>query len=98
MATVLITGCSSGIGLEAAIELARRDQTVVATMRDLSRSTGLERAAAEASVQVEIAQLDVTDDESVRNGRCGDGGSPREYRRRCEQRRHQLGRAARIDE
>lgn len=66
MVVVLITGCSSGIGLEAAVELALRGHTVVATMRQLSRATSLERAAGEAGVELEIAELDVTDDESVR--------------------------------
>ncbi|MEU9127644.1 SDR family oxidoreductase [Kitasatospora sp. NPDC048540] len=65
--TVLITGCSSGIGLAAAVAAARAGWLVVATMRDLTRSGALERAAAEAGVAelVQVRQLDVTDPASV---------------------------------
>ncbi|MER8187379.1 SDR family NAD(P)-dependent oxidoreductase [Kitasatospora sp. NPDC094015] len=65
--TVLITGCSSGIGLAAAVDAARAGWLVVATMRDLGRSAALEQAAAEAGVadSVQLRQLDVTDPASV---------------------------------
>ncbi|MFJ1706059.1 SDR family NAD(P)-dependent oxidoreductase [Kitasatospora sp. NPDC088346] len=65
--TVLITGCSSGIGLAAAVDAARAGWLVVATMRDVSRAGALERAAAEAGVagSVLVRQLDVTDAASV---------------------------------
>ncbi|KAM6996640.1 retinol dehydrogenase 8 [Passerculus sandwichensis] len=46
--TVLVTGCSSGIGLAVAVLLARDPQRrylVLATMRDLSRRGALEAAA-----------------------------------------------------
>ena len=49
---VVITGTSSGIGLGATVEIAKRGQRVFATMRDLSRAgplnEALERAAVEA--------------------------------------------------
>ena len=38
MSVVLITGCSSGIGLETALAFARRGDTVYATMRNLARA------------------------------------------------------------
>ncbi|WP_371494211.1 SDR family NAD(P)-dependent oxidoreductase [Kitasatospora sp. NBC_00374] len=65
--TVLITGCSSGIGLAAAIDAARAGWLVVATMRDVSRAGALEQAAAEAGLtrSVQVRQLDVTDPASV---------------------------------
>lgn len=57
----LVTGTSSGMGLHAAVELARRGLTVVATMRDLTRADALRAAVAEAGVQLELRALDVVD-------------------------------------
>ncbi len=61
----LVTGCSSGFGLETAIEFARRGHDVVASMRDLSNRDALDLAAGDAGVRVELVQLDVTDAASV---------------------------------
>ncbi|KAM9242218.1 retinol dehydrogenase 8 [Dugong dugon] len=67
--TVLISGCSSGIGLELAVQLALDPQQryqVVATMRDLGKKGTLEAAAGEAlGKTLAVAQLDVCSDESV---------------------------------
>ncbi|XP_070479802.1 retinol dehydrogenase 8 isoform X1 [Equus przewalskii] len=67
--TVLISGCSTGIGLELAVQLAqdpRQRFQVVATMRDLGKKGMLEAAAGEALGQtLTVAQLDVCSDESV---------------------------------
>uniref|UniRef100_A0A2K6Q5T8 Retinol dehydrogenase 8 n=1 Tax=Rhinopithecus roxellana TaxID=61622 RepID=A0A2K6Q5T8_RHIRO len=67
--TVLISGCSSGIGLELAVQLAhdpKKRYQVVATMRDLGKKETLEAAAGEALGQtLTVAQLDVCSDESV---------------------------------
>lgn len=65
MSVVLITGCSTGIGYEAALAFARNDYTVVATMRDVSKAAALEVAAKDEDLTIEIEQLDVRDDESV---------------------------------
>lgn len=65
MSVVLITGCSSGFGLDTAIAFAQRGDTVVATMRNPAKADRLEKAAADAGVEVEIEQLDVVDDASV---------------------------------
>lgn len=62
---VVVTGCSSGIGLATAVEFARRGSTVVATMRDLARSDPLRQALAAASVSADIRVLDVADDDAV---------------------------------
>ncbi|MFE1310779.1 SDR family oxidoreductase [Streptomyces sp. NPDC058755] len=62
---VLITGTSSGIGLAAAVSAARAGWTTVATLRDLSRSDALRKAAAEAGVEVDMRRLDVTDEASI---------------------------------
>lgn len=68
MGVVLITGCSSGFGLDAALAFARRGDTVVATMRNLARADRLREAAAAEELAIEIEQLDVVDDASVATG------------------------------
>src|SRR5262245_8632157 len=66
MAVVLITGCSSGFGLLSAVAFARRGDRVFASMRDVTQAGTLREAAAKAGVEVEIVELDVSDDSSVR--------------------------------
>jgi NAD(P)-dependent dehydrogenase (short-subunit alcohol dehydrogenase family) len=62
---VLITGCSSGFGLETALAFARHGDAVCATMRSLAKGDVLRRQAAEEGLDVDVVSLDVTDDESV---------------------------------
>ena len=57
----LVTGTSSGIGLHTAIGLAKAGLTVIATMRDKTKSAALDAAATEAGVTVQVRTLDVTD-------------------------------------
>lgn len=66
MAVVLITGCSSGIGLATALQFARQGDTVFASMRDLAKAGAIERARADG-LTIEAVQLDVTDDFAVTN-------------------------------
>jgi NAD(P)-dependent dehydrogenase (short-subunit alcohol dehydrogenase family) len=63
----VITGTSSGIGLLAAIELARNGFRVIASMRDLARRDRLARAAEAAGVtnQLDIRRLDVTEFDTI---------------------------------
>lgn len=63
---VLVTGCSSGIGLATVVELAKNNYKVYATMRDLSRKEKLVEVAKQSGGTLEILQLDVTDDNSVK--------------------------------
>ncbi len=64
-APVLVTGSSTGLGLETAVYLAGKGFKVYATLRDLSRSDAIQRAASEKGVRVEILRLDVTEPESI---------------------------------
>lgn len=68
MPSVLITGTSSGFGLNSTVELARRGWQVFATMRNLDKSAPLAQAVARAGIaqRVTIERLDVTDAESMR--------------------------------
>lgn len=63
--SVLITGTSSGLGLEIALYLAQCGFEVYATMRDLSRRDALDREAARRNVHLQVLQLDVTDPVSI---------------------------------
>ncbi|XP_036610206.1 retinol dehydrogenase 8 isoform X2 [Trichosurus vulpecula] len=67
--TVLITGCSSGIGLHLAVKLAQDPKQryhVIATMRDLGKKEKLEAAAGEALGQtLTVAQMDVCSEDSI---------------------------------
>ncbi|SHN17101.1 Short-chain dehydrogenase [Duganella sacchari] len=60
MKTILITGCSSGFGLETARHFLERDWNVIATMRD-PRDDLLPRSA-----RLRVLPLDVTDADSIR--------------------------------
>jgi len=59
MRTVLITGCSSGIGMETALAFSRAGDRVYATMRDLSRAIELQSAADREGLSLQLAELDV---------------------------------------
>ncbi|MEX0749883.1 MAG: SDR family oxidoreductase [Dehalococcoidia bacterium] len=65
MSNVLITGCSSGFGLLAALEFARRGDHVFATMRDTSKAGDLQAAAAKESLDVQVLRLDLLDQSSI---------------------------------
>jgi NAD(P)-dependent dehydrogenase (short-subunit alcohol dehydrogenase family) len=60
----VVTGSSSGIGLETAIHLAKNGFKTYATMRNLGKSDAIKSQS--ENLPVEILQLDVTDDESVK--------------------------------
>ncbi len=59
MTVVLITGCSCGFGLEAALAFARSGAHVVASMRDLGRGAALAGAAQAEALEIHIAALDL---------------------------------------
>ncbi|MBY5935268.1 SDR family oxidoreductase [Tateyamaria omphalii] len=62
---ILITGCSSGLGVSLAVQAAQAGHTVYATMRNLSKRAVLDDAVAAAGVTVHVAQLDVQDSASI---------------------------------
>src|SRR5204863_4354730 len=64
MSHVLVTGCSSGFGLETAVELAQRDWHVFATMRNLDKRRRLDSFLTRSD-KVDVLQLDVTDAASI---------------------------------
>lgn len=65
MANVLITGCSSGFGMLAALEYARRGHLVHATMRDVAKAGDLKRAAEAENLDITVLPLDVLDAGSI---------------------------------
>jgi NAD(P)-dependent dehydrogenase (short-subunit alcohol dehydrogenase family) len=67
----LVTGTSTGIGLSTAIHLARAGFEVVATLRNLAKAEPLRARAAAENVPLDIRELDVASDTSVRQ--CLDG-------------------------
>jgi NAD(P)-dependent dehydrogenase (short-subunit alcohol dehydrogenase family) len=69
MSTVsVVTGANSGIGRAIAIHLAAEGHTVYGTVRSVSKAAKLEAMAAERGVSVQLVELDIADDDSVRNG------------------------------
>ena len=67
--TVLITGCSTGVGLATAILLAKHDEKkfkVYATIREIGACKTLEKEAGESlNSTLFIKQLDVTSKEQI---------------------------------
>jgi NAD(P)-dependent dehydrogenase (short-subunit alcohol dehydrogenase family) len=65
MATVLITGTSTGIGLATALTLGRQGHKVYATMRNPTRSPELAETAAQEKLPIKVSVMDVDSDNSV---------------------------------
>ena len=64
---VIVTGSSSGIGLESALLLARNGYITYATMRSPEKDTSIKTAVQKEGLPIRVIQLDVTDDSSVKN-------------------------------
>ena len=62
----LVTGSSSGIGLETALVLARSGFYTYASMRNLEKSKNIIEIANREKLPLQIIQLDVNNDESVK--------------------------------
>ncbi len=65
MSSVLITGTSKGIGLEAALAFGRAGYKVYATMRNPSQAPALAEKAAREKLPIFVSTMDVDSDESV---------------------------------
>ena len=63
----IVTGSSSGIGLESALLLARNGYIIYATMRSPEKDTSIKTAVQKEGLPIRVVQLDVTDDSSVKN-------------------------------
>ena len=61
----VVTGCSTGNGLETSLLLAKNGFFTYATMRNLDKSTRIKEIAKKDNLSLEVLQLDVTDDKSV---------------------------------
>jgi NAD(P)-dependent dehydrogenase (short-subunit alcohol dehydrogenase family) len=68
MASVLITGTSTGIGLATALTIGRAGHNVYATMRNSSRAPTLGERAAQEGLPIKISVMDVDSDSSVKTG------------------------------
>jgi NAD(P)-dependent dehydrogenase (short-subunit alcohol dehydrogenase family) len=62
----VVTGSSSGIGHEISLILARNGFTTYATMRNLQKGSDLKSIAEDEKLHLYFAQLDVTDENSVK--------------------------------
>jgi NAD(P)-dependent dehydrogenase (short-subunit alcohol dehydrogenase family) len=64
----VVTGANSGIGRATAIYLAGQGHTVYGTVRSFDKADKLKAMAADADVEVNLVELDVAEDDSVRAG------------------------------
>ena len=64
----VVTGANSGIGRAIAIYLAGEGHTVYGSVRSIDKASKLKAMAADAHVEVNLVELDVADDDSVRAG------------------------------
>ncbi|WP_242902324.1 SDR family NAD(P)-dependent oxidoreductase [Actinomadura terrae] len=62
---VIVTGSGSGVGASTAVALAGRGYRVVASVHSLDRVAGLGELLSRTGAEVEVAELDVTDEESI---------------------------------
>lgn len=63
----VVTGSSSGIGLETSLELARNGFITYATMRSPATGKGIKTTLEKEKIPIKVVQLDVTDNDSVVN-------------------------------
>jgi NAD(P)-dependent dehydrogenase (short-subunit alcohol dehydrogenase family) len=64
----VVTGANSGIGRATAIHLAKHGHVVYGTVRATSRKDKMQAMIDDAGVEVRLVELDVAEDDSVREG------------------------------
>jgi NAD(P)-dependent dehydrogenase (short-subunit alcohol dehydrogenase family) len=64
--TVLITGCSSGIGYATYLIFARNHFPTYASVRDISEAEKIQEITNNEKLPLKIVRLDVNDGESIR--------------------------------
>lgn len=62
---ILITGCSSGLGLESALFFAKNGYKVYATMRNLNKGKAIKDHISKGQLNIELLPLDVTSYSSI---------------------------------
>jgi NAD(P)-dependent dehydrogenase (short-subunit alcohol dehydrogenase family) len=67
LSVAVVTGSSSGIGLAASLALAKNGYLTYATMRNLAKQDSIKSVAEKEHLPVRTVQLDVTDENSVKN-------------------------------
>ena len=63
----LVTGSSSGIGFETSLALARNGFYTFATMRNISKGEKIKELTKKENLPIEIIELDVDKENSVKN-------------------------------
>jgi len=63
----LVTGCSSGIGFETALELSRANYFTYATMRNTSKAGKIQEIAKKDNLKLQVIELDVDKEESIKS-------------------------------
>src|SRR5829696_3512909 len=63
----IVTGSSSGIGLDTSVTLAQNGFLTYATMRNLDKRSIVKAVAEKEKLPIKIVKLDVTDDQSVKD-------------------------------
>jgi len=63
----LITGCSSGIGYETALALARANYFTFATMRNTKKADKIQEIAKKENLSLEVIELDVDIENSIKS-------------------------------
>lgn len=64
----VVTGANSGIGRATTLHLAEAGHDVYGTVRSVERAAKLRDASADRGLEIHLVELDIADDESVRDG------------------------------